>query len=449
MTTLIFNDKEIIIDNSLLDGIPFFESIQKHIFKESIDNKINIKCNSKAFMLMLNYRMIFDEDTNIYENEMLELCDYYCMDDIKDKYLNNQTYLRKKYFDDKRNYIINFIKEKNAKIYFDDKIHFDKFFDSPTNTEYHECMTKNNINILFFLTYQNYDLMRFAIDNKLFDKININQDIFHKGKKYNLLTFSCLHGHITSDKIIEILLEHMKSNFYDLLDLLYNNRNLLSYNTIKLIQYKLSYSGPFIIRLLDNEYYKLDDLYLVNKLLNNCILRNVNIDIYDNIYNSEKTILGNAFKYLEKIIDGIPSHYCIEEMREIKNIIIRLLNYPDIVINEYDTLKVLASYEETSIMNIDYPRYEELNYFDRTIEHIFNELIDNPNIDIENQPDIINGILEEFLKNESLCNKKFIFRMAKKYLEYVDRYDYIIDNSEIEDYEHKIDILELNYKIIE
>jgi ankyrin repeat protein len=108
--------------------------------------------------------------------------------------------------------IFDLIVKDNAKIYFDDEKHFERFFDSPDNTLYHKVQLFQNNNILFYLAYEKYDLMISAIHYDLFDKINVNQimNFYHNGLTYdfNILMFSCYFSRkYSSNEIIKMLLE--------------------------------------------------------------------------------------------------------------------------------------------------------------------------------------------------------------------------------------------------
>jgi ankyrin repeat protein len=112
-------------------------------------------------------------------------------------------------------YICDLIIENDGQIYFDDERHFEDFLESPKYVKYYEKYENKKINILFYLTYERYDLMETVIDNKLFNKIDINQLMtFNKdGFIYNLnmLMFSCLYSKkLSSNTIVETLLEQNK-----------------------------------------------------------------------------------------------------------------------------------------------------------------------------------------------------------------------------------------------
>jgi ankyrin repeat protein len=114
-------------------------------------------------------------------------------------------------------YICELIIENDNQIYFDNEEHFENFLKSPKNVVYYE---KNfghyeRNNILFYLAYKKYDLMEKIIKYGLFDNINVNQfmNFYHGNYEYysNILLFSCRYSKkLSSDKIVEMLLEHPK-----------------------------------------------------------------------------------------------------------------------------------------------------------------------------------------------------------------------------------------------
>jgi hypothetical protein len=106
-------------------------------------------------------------------------------------------------------YICDLIIKNDSQIYFDDEEHFMNFLESPKNVLYNKQYTNNNCNVLFYLTYEKYDLIEKVIDYGLFDKIDINQNLSRYQNKLNILMFSCLFSKkYSSYKIIKILLGH-------------------------------------------------------------------------------------------------------------------------------------------------------------------------------------------------------------------------------------------------
>jgi ankyrin repeat protein len=219
MTTIVFCDDEIIFDDKLLEGIPLFDNINKHGFKESEEKRISLDCHSSEFLLMMKYKSLFTNNNEYLEKNMISLCDYLCLDEIKQKYLDSHTneYLFERDIISKAEYIFGLIIEKESEIYFDDEKHFENFLESPNNVKYYDNENNGKNNILFYLTYKKYDLMEDAINYGLFDKIDINKCMnFYfdvNNFNYTIFMFSCrFSNNFSSNKIIRMLLEHPNIN---------------------------------------------------------------------------------------------------------------------------------------------------------------------------------------------------------------------------------------------
>ena len=215
MTTIVFHDNEIIFDDKLLIGIPLFDNINKHGFKESKEKRISLDCHSSGFLLMMKYKLLLTNDNEYLEKDMINICDYLCLNEIKQKYLksHNNEYLFEKNVISREEYIFELIIEKESEIYFDDEKHFENFLESPNNVKYYDNENNGKNNILFYLTYKKYDLMENAINYGLFDKIDINKCMIyydnHHTRTHNILMFACRYSNIiSSNKIVKILLEH-------------------------------------------------------------------------------------------------------------------------------------------------------------------------------------------------------------------------------------------------
>ena len=218
MTTIIFRDDKIIFDDKLLTGIPLFDSINKHDFKESEEKTISLDCYSSDFLLIMKYKLALIDDDKYSEGNVINLCDYLCLDEIKQKYLDSQNneFLLEKKIISKKEYMFGLIIEKESEIYFDNEKHFENFLESPNNVKYYDNDSNRRNNILFYLAYEKYDLMEEAIDYGLFDKIDINKSmIFYDNytRHSNILIFSCLFSKkYSSNKTVKILLEHPNIN---------------------------------------------------------------------------------------------------------------------------------------------------------------------------------------------------------------------------------------------
>jgi hypothetical protein len=193
MTTIKFIDRELIFDDELLEDIPLFDNIKKYKFKEYSDKKAELYFSSDAFITLLRYKSIdfsFDKD-----REFIELCDFLCMEDTKNRYIETHDYkkLYKNGIIDKEDYIINLIIEKKGELYFTNDNHFENFFNNPLEVIYTNNV--NNNSILFYLTIRKYNLLERALDSNLFDIININKNMCYTDNKfknfYNILSFSC------------------------------------------------------------------------------------------------------------------------------------------------------------------------------------------------------------------------------------------------------------------
>ena len=331
MITLVFLDKELKFDKSLLIDIPYFDNIFKGNYQESTTKKININYNSDDFLSFLSYKFILkSNDNKNKEKKILELCDYYIMEDLKVKYLefHGLDYLYEKDIIDKEEYIFELIMKENNEIYFDDEKHFNKFYNDPINCKYYNNNNSNNKNnILFYLVFEKYNLIEKAIDYGLFDiiKYDTKLSFYHKSefkKKYiindknyckniNIFHFACLYSkYYSSNKIIELLINKFKINIQ-------YNENFMKY---MIINSKL-YSSCITIKLI------------LNKLNNNnkkCITKILILAIkYYNQYKSDKcieTILGfsnidiNSKKNNPLILASINTNF---------NIIKLIINHPN------------------------------------------------------------------------------------------------------------------------
>jgi hypothetical protein len=227
MTTIVFRDKELILDDELLKGISLFDSISKYDFKESEEKKVSLDCESSVFLLMLGYKLSLIDDEECIGKEVNELCDYLSLDNVKKKYLESQKTFdlknSKKIYDDnlinakkykkmydekiisREEYIFKLIIFQHESLYFNNYEQFKKFIETPTYS------SRGNINILFFLVHNN-DLLELFIYNSMFYKIDINktQKISISGKiKYmNMLLYACFYSRSLDCQSIKTLLKH-------------------------------------------------------------------------------------------------------------------------------------------------------------------------------------------------------------------------------------------------
>jgi hypothetical protein len=221
MTTIVFNDKELIFDDSLLELIPYFNSMNKHGFKESEDKMVSLDCDSNTFLLMIKYKIPEPEHDKEQDKKMLDLCDYLCLDDVKENYFNSYDicYLLKNNMDFKIKYIIQIIKKHRRLVHFKDEKHFQKFMKSPEKTEYYvNNYDVDKTSILIYLMYKKYNLLERFIKNGLFDAIDANSiHFYHFSKKesgfVSMLIFACTYSRtLSSNKYVKILLDHPEVN---------------------------------------------------------------------------------------------------------------------------------------------------------------------------------------------------------------------------------------------
>jgi hypothetical protein len=233
MVTLVFLDKQLVFDELLLNDIPYFDNIFNGDFKESSENVINIDYQSDEFLSFLSYKFLFKSNNKNNKRKVLELCDYYGMDDLKDEYLefHGLDYLYKNEIMEKEEYIFELIMRENNEIYFDNEEHFNKFLNDPLNNKYYNNPIDKN-NILFYLVFKEYDLIDKAIDYGLFDVIDYDTKItFHHEleskklgynnydddkyyfKDINIFYFACLFPDVfSSNEIVKVLMEKLEIN---------------------------------------------------------------------------------------------------------------------------------------------------------------------------------------------------------------------------------------------
>jgi phage pi2 protein 07 len=118
-------------------------------------------------------------------------------------------------------FIFDLITIMNNKIYFHDYENFEKFLESPYDTEYYRYDTfKSTIrydyhpknNILFYLAHKKYDLIGKIVDYGTLNKIDINRIMLYRTgitiRKINILMFSCLYSNkLSSNMIVKMILE--------------------------------------------------------------------------------------------------------------------------------------------------------------------------------------------------------------------------------------------------
>jgi ankyrin repeat protein len=178
-------------------------------------------CDSKSYLLMVKYILSLIHDHEHPEKEMIELCDYLCLDNVKQKYFDSHSvkYLIERDIIIREEYIVKLIAKKKLDIYFNNAKHFEDFLQDPVNTKYHTSKYNYNIsmsckNILFYIAHKKYNTENF-INYGLFEEININcRNIYvsEYQKKYlnfslNILMFSCFFSrNLSSNKIVKLLL---------------------------------------------------------------------------------------------------------------------------------------------------------------------------------------------------------------------------------------------------
>jgi hypothetical protein len=262
MTTIILKDKEILIDDSLLEKIPYFNSILGGSFLESSSKRVQLDFSSSEFLKLLQ-EVISSNTDHVTDSNYYELCNYLQYDTKLETY-SDIDFEYDRGFIDKNTYIIKLILQYDEKIYFSNNNHFDEFYENPFQKNFYK--TKNNdknCEILSFLIFKKYNLMEYAIQEKLFHKININQELtfcLNNGyyMKNSLLTMSCMiSSSYSSDEIARSLLYHNNIILDD--DI---KSNILGKT---LNEYKLCSSYETIMMLMD---YPNKDLINVSSKLN-------------------------------------------------------------------------------------------------------------------------------------------------------------------------------------
>jgi hypothetical protein len=250
-TTIILLDGEIVVDNSILQGIPYFNAILNKGFKEPLQKKIKLEFLYSNFLKLLK-NTISSKNIFVPDNKYFELCDYLHVDSRTCEYTDNDfDYYRGVI--DKNTYIIKMILEFHDTMYFSNLEHFSNFYNNPIKKGFLKSKTcQTDCNVLSFLIFKNFDLMRYAIKEEIFDKININQKLtfnFKKGSTIvlTLLEASCRYSlNYSSYDIVRSLLYHPNIKITDniLSDVLFN-LNVLSSRSVSIIL--IEYKNGFLI----------------------------------------------------------------------------------------------------------------------------------------------------------------------------------------------------------
>jgi ankyrin repeat protein len=220
MSVLVFNKRELVVNDIFIEGVLFYDSIIEHGLRDS-DRK-NILLDYETIILIAKYKSLCIEDIYYSEKELIEFTNCFLNNRIRYKYLDTYPikYLCKHNIInimDNGEYIMALILEKGGELYFDNQEHFEKFLMSPSNVKYHtyDCHPDRRTNILYYLVYKKYDyLMDYIISYDIFNKIRklpCGSKCHHEKYSYSLsiLEYSCLFSReISSNKIIKTLLEH-------------------------------------------------------------------------------------------------------------------------------------------------------------------------------------------------------------------------------------------------
>jgi ankyrin repeat protein len=435
MTTIVFRNKELIFNDELLEGIPLFDSINNYDFKESEEKRISLDCHSSEFLLMIKYKLLLINDDKFLEKNIIDLCDYLCMNEIKQKYLDshNNEYLVERDIISKKEYIFELIIEKESEIYFDDEKHFENFLESPNNVKYYDNENNGKNNILFYLTYKKYDLMEDAINYGLFDKIDINKymkyydSCIYTTSNHNILMFSCEYSKIySSDKIVKMLLEHPNIDV--------NMMNYLGLSALTLVSMYLNMNSTYetLRMLLDhpdinvNLKNRTGHSALMILLRNNdelairMLLRHPDIDInLQNYEGSSALILASSDASLGSTIES--SERTIKILLEHPNIDVNLLNvsgmsalmYASMYSNTGSTAKILLEHP-----NIDVNLLNENGISALYLASIYSNngltvktLLEHPNIDVNLQNENGSTALLLASENQNINSREEIIKM--------------------------------------
>ena len=323
MTTIVFTDKELIFDDSLLKGIHLFDSITKHDFGDSKNKMVTLDCTSDTFILLMKYKLMSIDDSKYLEKEMLEMCDYLCLDKVKQNYMDSHS---KKYLIDKniintKEFIIRLmIENSDALLTVNEFKHImetleldvisSKIQFSRNNLVRWGPRKKNLRNIIFFLIYKDYDLIDTAIELKLFEKVDVNKKLQYLFPEYdhckydNILTLSCiLSNTISSNKIVETLLKipdiEINSTLITLAKISHTTietfKMLLERPNVD-INFKNDYGFSILHSVLQNQNVILKE-QLVKLLLE---YPNINVNIQNVDGNTPLQYILNEYEYEDK-----------------------------------------------------------------------------------------------------------------------------------------------------